>query len=120
MVGETIMWVLAYLFLGFWSVYRILVFSDISGKSGMPDFAVLGLLAGRLGEAAGTLGADLFTGTPLILLAGALFALVIAFSSRFIKSCICPPLLRRKKKNADRQNTQAVMDFQRESRKYSV
>ena len=79
MVGETIMWVLAYLFLGFWSVYRILVFSDISGKSGMPDFAVLGLLAGRLGEAAGTLGADLFTGTPLILLAGALFALVIAF-----------------------------------------
>ena len=75
--GETIMWVLAYLFLGFLSVYRILVFSDISGKSGLPAFAVLGLLAGRLGEAAGTLGAGMFTGTPLIILSGAVFVLVI-------------------------------------------
>ena len=58
--GETAMWMLAYLFLGFWSVYRILVFSDISGKSGLPAFAVFGLLAGRLGEVAGTLGAGLF------------------------------------------------------------
>jgi hypothetical protein len=54
------------LFLGFWSVHRILVFSDISGKFGMPVFAVFGLLAGRLGEAAGTLGAGVFTGTPLV------------------------------------------------------
>jgi DNA-binding CsgD family transcriptional regulator len=75
--GETVMWVLAYLFLGFWSVYRILVFSDISGKSGLPAFAVLGLLAGRLGEAVGTLGAGMCTGTPLIILSGAVFVLVI-------------------------------------------
>lgn len=75
--GETIMWVLAYLFLGFWSVYRILVFSDISAKSRFPAFAVLGLLAGRLGEAAGTMGAEIFTGTPLIILSSAVFALVI-------------------------------------------
>ena len=76
--GETAMWVLAYLFLGFWSVYRILVFSDISGKSGLPAFAVFGLLAGRLGEAAGTLGASLFTGALLVILSGAVFVLVIA------------------------------------------
>lgn len=75
--GETVMWILAYLFLGFWSVYRILVFSDISGKSGRPAFAVLGLLAGRLGEAVGTLGASLFTGTPLVVLSSTVFALVI-------------------------------------------
>jgi DNA-binding CsgD family transcriptional regulator len=75
--GETAMWILAYLFLGFWSVYRILVFSDISGKTGLPAFAVLGLLMGRLGEAAGTLGAALFTGTPLVVLTGAVFMLVI-------------------------------------------
>ncbi len=75
--GETFMWMLAYLFLGFWSVYRILVFSDISGKSGLPAFAVFGLLAGRLGEAAGALGAGLFTGTPLVVLSGIVFALVI-------------------------------------------
>lgn len=76
--GETAMWILAYLFLGFWSVYRILVFSDISGKTGLPVFAVFGLLVGRLGEAAGTLGAALFTGTPLVALSGAVFVLVIA------------------------------------------
>lgn len=75
--GATAMWMLAYLFLGFWSVYRILVFSDISSNSGMPAFAVLGLLVGRLGEAAGTLGADVFTGTPLVVLSGAVFMLVI-------------------------------------------
>ena len=78
MGGETAMWMLAYLFLGFWSVYRILVFSDISGKTGLPVFSVFGLLVGRLGEAAGTLGAALFTGTPLIALSGAVFVLVIA------------------------------------------
>ena len=76
--GETAMWMLAYLFLGFWSVYRILVFSDISGKTGLPVFAVFGLIVGRLGEASGTLGAVLFTGTPLVALSGAVFVLVIA------------------------------------------
>lgn len=75
--GETAMWMLAYLFLGFWSVYRILVFSDISGKSGLPALAVLGLMTGRLGEAAGTLGAGFLTGTPLIVFSGAVFVLVI-------------------------------------------
>ena len=75
--GETVMWVLAYLFLGFWSVHRILVFSDISSNSGLPAFAVLGLLAGRLGEAAGTLGVGLFTGAPLVILSSVVFVLVI-------------------------------------------
>ncbi len=78
MEGEAIMWMMAYMFLGFWSVYRILVFSDISGKADIPALAVLGLLFGRLGEAAGTLGAAIFTGTPLILVSGAAFIMVIA------------------------------------------
>lgn len=77
MAGETIMWMLAYLFLGFWSVHRILVFSDISDRTGMPALAVFGLLFGRLGEAAGTLGAELFSGTSLILISSAVFVLVI-------------------------------------------
>lgn len=76
--GETTMWMLAYLFLGFWSVHRILVFSDISDKMGLPTLAVFGLLVGRLGEAVGTVGTSLFTGTPLIILSGAVYALVIA------------------------------------------
>jgi DNA-binding CsgD family transcriptional regulator/MFS family permease len=76
MAGETAMWMLAYLFLGFWSVYRILVFSDLSGKANIPALAVLGLLFGRIGEAAGTLGTLLFAGTPLIVITGAVFVLV--------------------------------------------
>ncbi len=75
--GQAVMWMLAYLFLGFWSTYRILIFLDISAKTSLPELAVLGLLAGRLGEAAGTLGVGLFTGIPLILLSGAVFALII-------------------------------------------
>ncbi|HHW95563.1 MAG TPA: hypothetical protein GX736_06525 [Mogibacterium sp.] len=75
--GESIMWMAAYLFLGFWSAYRILVFSDISAKRGLPGLAVVGLLAGRLGEATGTLGASFLTGIPLVLVSGIVFALVI-------------------------------------------
>ncbi|HHT24111.1 MAG TPA: hypothetical protein GXZ76_01130 [Clostridiaceae bacterium] len=71
------MWIMAYLFLGFWSVYRLLVFSDIARKTGMPVFAVFGLLFGRLGEATGTLAVGLFTGTMLIVISGAVFVLVI-------------------------------------------
>lgn len=76
MAGETIMWMLAYLFLGFLSVHRILVFSDVSDKVNMPALAVFGLLFGRLGEAAGTLGTWLFVGTPLIVITGVVFVLV--------------------------------------------
>ncbi len=75
--GVTIMWIFAYLFLGFLSIYRILLFADISASSARPELAAMGLFAGRLGEAAGTLGVGLFTGPPLILISGLVFALVI-------------------------------------------
>jgi hypothetical protein len=42
-VGETAVWMAAYLFLGFMSVYRILLFSDLAAKSGLPGLAVAGL-----------------------------------------------------------------------------
>jgi len=76
--GETVMWILAYLFLGFFSVYRVLVFSDISAKTGLPSLAVLGLMAGRLGEAAGTLSVSILTGEiAIIVFVGFVFVLVI-------------------------------------------
>ena len=92
MAGETAMWMLAYLFLGFWSAYRILVFADLSAKTGLPVLAVTGLMAGRLGEAAGTLGASLCTGTPLIVLAGIVFALVIASFFPLYQKLYAPPV----------------------------
>lgn len=79
MAGESAMWMLAYLFLGFLAAYRTLVFADISGKTALPALCALGLLAGRLGEVTGTLGVTLLTGTPLITAAAAIFILVIAF-----------------------------------------
>jgi DNA-binding CsgD family transcriptional regulator len=72
------MWMLAYLFLGFLAAYRILVFADISGKTALPALAALGLMAGRLGEAVGTLGVGFLSGTPLIVVAAIIFALVVA------------------------------------------
>ena len=79
--GETLMWILAYLFLGFLSVYRVIVFSDISSKTGLPALAVFGLMFGRLGEALGTLCVSIFAGTPLIVVSGAVFMLVIGLFS---------------------------------------
>ena len=90
--GETAMWMIAYLFMGFWSVYRIIVFSDISGKSGNLLFAVFGLLAGRLGEAAGTLGSALFTGLPLVVITAAVFVLVILLFSLLYQKLYNPPI----------------------------
>ncbi|HPX70232.1 MAG TPA: helix-turn-helix transcriptional regulator [Bacillota bacterium] len=90
--GETVVWILAYLFLGFISVYRILLFSDISGKMRMPEFAVFGLLAGRLGEAAGTLGAVAFEGRPLVILSGVLFGVVIVFFFMLYQKIYAPVL----------------------------
>ena len=77
-VGETAVWMVAYLFLGFMSAYRILLFSDLAAKNGLPGLAVAGLLVGRLGEAAGTLVAGWLTGVPLIVVSGVVFALAIA------------------------------------------
>ena len=51
---STVLWIIAYLFFGFFSVYRILLFSDLAGKH--PDYLFLagfGLLWGRAGDALG-------------------------------------------------------------------
>ena len=104
-VGETAMWMVAYLFLGFWSAYRILVFSDISAKRGLPGLAVAGLLVGRLGEAAGTLGASFLTGAPLIVASGIVFALVIAlFFSLYQK--IYSPII-----NVEEMEKQRLLEY---------
>ncbi len=77
LTGVTIMWVMAYLFLGYLSVFRAIVFADISENMNLPALAALGLAAGRLGEAAGTLGSEQLTGTPLILFTGVISILLV-------------------------------------------
>lgn len=76
-VGKTIMWMFAYLFLGFLAVHRILVFVDISAKWLFPSLSTFDLMAGRLGESAGTFATSFITGIPLILIAAIILFLII-------------------------------------------
>ena len=49
-----ILWIGGYIFFGFYAVYRVLLFIDISrSKSGLSYLACMGLFWGRLGDAAG-------------------------------------------------------------------
>ena len=52
-VSSTLFWALNYFTFGFYSVYRIIVFSDHAEDIGALELAGLGLLIGRLGDAAG-------------------------------------------------------------------
>ena len=71
------LWIIGYIFFGFFSVYRVTAFSDIaSEKPSMLAIAAFGLAAGRTGDAVGTaLG---------ILLSGKTVMLLIVTSSLFI------------------------------------
>ena len=52
-VSSVIFWVLSYFTFGFYSVYRITVFSDIAADHNALWLSGFGLMAGRIGDAAG-------------------------------------------------------------------
>jgi DNA-binding CsgD family transcriptional regulator len=82
-------WILGYIFFGFFSVYRVVVFSDIAAKkSSLLPLAVCGLMAGRIGDAFGTLAGMLLSGNtiPLLVVTSGLFILVVfMFFSQYQK-----------------------------------
>ena len=47
-------WGIGYLFFGFFSVYRVVVFSDLGEQTALAALSPAGLMAGRAGDAAGT------------------------------------------------------------------
>ena len=53
-IPALICWGLDYLFFGFFSVFRVLLFMDMAAQTGRWYLAPLGLVAGRMGDAAGT------------------------------------------------------------------
>ena len=53
-ISATIFWGLDYLFYAFFSVFRVVLFLDIAQRSRRWALATMGLLMGRLGDAAGT------------------------------------------------------------------
>jgi DNA-binding CsgD family transcriptional regulator len=51
-----VLWIAGYVFFGFFSVYRVVTFSDLSGKKdGLLFIAGFGLMFGRIGDALGAL-----------------------------------------------------------------
>ena len=75
-VSSTIFWGLDYIFFAFFSVYRAVLFLDLAKQTGRWELAPLGLLAGRIGDAAGT-GVHLLLAGQKILLIGVAAALFI-------------------------------------------
>lgn len=87
-IPGTILWAVDYLFFGFFSVYRVVLFSDLAEESGREYLAGFGMLFGRLGDALGT-ALWLALGTSLVALvavAAVLFAATIfAFYHLFLR-----------------------------------
>lgn len=54
-VSATVLWALSYFAFGFYSVYRIILFSDIAESRGNAALSGAGLLIGRVGDAAAIL-----------------------------------------------------------------
>ena len=52
-ISSLIFWLLSYFTFGFYSVYRIILFSDIAGDMKLYLLSGFGLMAGRIGDAAG-------------------------------------------------------------------
>ena len=78
-VLNTILWCLNYFIFGFFSVYRIVLFSDIAEKSSLLWISGFGLLAGRVGDAAGYAVTLLFSkhSAVLVMTAALLFVITI-------------------------------------------
>lgn len=74
------LWILGYIFFGFYAVYRVLLFIDISHSgSGLAWLASAGLFWGRLGDAAGAFCGITLGKRPIVLITvmAALFVLCI-------------------------------------------
>jgi DNA-binding CsgD family transcriptional regulator len=93
---STVVWILGYVFFGFFSVYRVVAFSDVaSKKASLLPLAAFGLMAGRTGDALGTLGGILLSDktVPLILTTSGFFIIVIfLFFPLYHKLYLIPPL----------------------------
>ena len=89
-----ILWILSYLFFGFYTVYRVIVFADMAGKAReLTYLAPLGLMVGRLGDAIGSELGIALTKYPIILVTtcfiafmASMFLFINMFSKLYIAS----------------------------------
>ena len=63
------LWISGYIFFGFYAVYRVLLFTDISrSEAGLGYLACMGLMWGRLGDASGAAIGMLLGDKPIVLI----------------------------------------------------
>ena len=91
-----ICWGLDYLFYGFFSVYRAILFMDLADQSGKYHLAVCGLLFGRVGDALGTVlyRAFFFSRLWLICISLVLFVLTVFLFIRLYQRLYMPNVAR--------------------------
>lgn len=93
--ASSALWILGYIFFGFFSVYRVAVFSDIAAKKNSLIWtAGFGLLFGRIGDAAGTMTGTLLASHEVLLItvSGVLFILTVILFFRLYHSLYVPVL----------------------------
>ena len=91
--SSLILWILSYVFFGLFSVYRVIVFSDMAEKSSQYLYlAGLGVLFGRCGDVAGTvLGIILKDDIlPLVLVSSVAFVVTVFLFMLFAQKIYAP------------------------------
>lgn len=98
-----VFWVLNYLLFGFFTVFRVILFSDIARKDAcLLYLSGFGLLFGRLGDAAGTYGCISLAGHTVALVSSAavLFAVtILAFFLLYQRIYLPAPIQVRSERN---------------------
>ena len=67
-VSSAVLWCIAYLVTGFFSIYRISLFTDISKETSLLFLAGFGLMSGRMGEAIGSAVNHMLSGKLVVLI----------------------------------------------------
>ena len=90
-MSSMVFWCLDYLFFGFFSVFRAVLFCDLAAEKSLPWIAGFGLLFGRVGDALGT-GIFMLVNSPVVLvvLAAALFAVSVVLFLKLYQHLFSP------------------------------
>ena len=107
-VSSMVFWCLDYLFFGFFSVFRAVLFCDLAADKNLPWIAGFGLLFGRVGDALGT-GIFMLVNSPVVLvvLAAALFAVSVVLFLRLYQHLFSPAQIAL----ADKSQSELFEDF---------
>ena len=89
-----LVWVLSYIFFGFYAVYRVLLFIDLSrSRSGLEYAACMGLMWGRIGDASGAASGIMLSAKPMlhITLMAILFVICVFLFFRLYQTMYMQP-----------------------------